>query len=312
MNILKPLLICITGPTASSKTALAAHLALRNSGEIISADSRQVYKRMDIGTGKDLSDYVINGTRIPYHLIDIAEPGEKYTVFDFQKDFVQAFINITEQNKMPILCGGSVLYIDSVIRSYKLVQVPINTDLRKSLEKKSMSELIGHLSGLKKLHNTSDIDSRKRAIRAIEIEEYQRAHPQLENKIPEFDSLIFGVLFSREDRRKRITERLKKRLESGMIDEVKLLLESGVAPADLIYYGLEYKFLTQYVLGEISYNELFEKLNVAIHQFAKRQMTWFRKLEREGVKIHWIDGNMDMKEKLKFVEQKINVQKACR
>ena len=308
---MKPLLICITGPTASSKTTLAAHLALRNSGEIISADSRQVYKRMDIGTGKDLADYVINGTRIPYHLIDIAEPGEKYTVFDFQKDFVQAFINISEQNKMPILCGGSVLYLDSVLRSYKLIQVPINSELRNSLENKSMSELIRHLSGLKKLHNTSDIDSRKRAIRAIEIEEYQRAHPQLESKMPEFDSLIFGVLFSREDRRKRITERLKQRLESGMIDEVKLLLESGVAPADLIYYGLEYKFLTQYILGEISYNELFEKLNVAIHQFAKRQMTWFRKLEREGVKIHWIDGNMAMKEKLKFVEQKINVYKAC-
>ena len=287
------------GPTASGKTAFAARLAHCLDGEIISADSRQVYRKMDLGTGKDYSDYNVEGVLIPYHLIDIVDPGYKYSLFEYQRDFVTAWENIAGRGKQAVLCGGSGMYIESVLNAYQLVNVPHNELLREELESKSDPELITILSSFKKLHNVSDTSSRKRLIRAIEIEEYSRTNAETSFSFPEFENIILGIGIYREHRRNRITERLEARLEHGLVDEVRQLLNQGVSPETLIFYGLEYKFITLYLTGEISFNEMKRRLNIAIHQFAKRQMTWFRKMERDGYKIHWLDARMKMEEKLK-------------
>ena len=302
-------LITILGPTASGKTPLAAALAKEVDGEIISADSRQVYRRMDIGTGKDLADYHVVGhsvADIAYHLIDICEPGTKYNLFQYQQDFYDAYQDIRARGKQPILCGGTGLYIEAVLKGYKLSPVPQNQALRDSLEGKSLDELTKLLIDLKEkngsnMHNKTDVDSCQRAIRAIEIETYNMEHPTPCRELPPVDSLIIGVNIDREERRKKITRRLKARLDEGMIDEVKGLLTEGIAPDDLIYYGLEYKFVTEYLIGKLSYEEMFQCLEIAIHQFAKRQMTWFRGMERRGFMIHWIDAMLPMEEKVKKI-----------
>ena len=281
-------LITILGPTACGKTKLAVALADRLGGEILSADSRQVYRGMDIGTGKDLADYEINGHRIPYHLIDIAEPGSKYNVYEFQGDFLKAYKDVVSRGVQPIMCGGTGLYLESVLRGYRLIPVPENPELRKSLEGKTLAELTEILKGYKTLHNTTDVDTCKRAIRAIEIEECYRNTPVEVEAFPELRSLNIGVDISRDMRRELISSRLEKRINEGMIDEIKGLLDRGISADDLIYYGLEYKYVTLYVTGQLEYKYLLQELEVAIHQFAKRQMTWFRGMERRGIHIEWI------------------------
>ena len=295
-------MITILGPTASGKTPLAAALAKEIGGEIISADSRQVYRRMDIGTGKDLADY----DGVPYHLIDICEPGTKYNLFQYQQDFFDAYNNIIGKGKTPILCGGTGLYIEAVLKGYKLSPVPQNQELRDRLEGKSLTELTQMLMALKEkngsnMHNTTDVDSCQRAIRAIEIETYNIEHPMPLRELPPIPSLIVGVNIDREQRREKITRRLKARLEGGMVDEVKALLDEGIPAEHLIYYGLEYKFVTEYLIGKTTYEEMFQRLEIAIHQFAKRQMTWFRGMERRGFKIHWIEAMQPMDEKVKEI-----------
>lgn len=299
-------MLSIIGPTAGGKTSVAAHFAALVGGEIISADSRQVYKGMTIGTGKDLNDYVVNGVQVPYHLVDIVEAGEKYNVFQFQKDFKRAYDDIRTRGKFPILCGGSGMYIDAVVCGYNMVEVPPDLKLREELEALSTEELEEKLSHLKTLHNGSDFDSRKRLIRAIEIGMY--SDDRGENSSDNINNLYVGILFDRDERRRRITERLNSRLREGMVDEVQALLNSGIKAEDLIYYGLEYKFITEYLIGKLSYEDMVEKLNVAIHQFAKRQMTWFRSMERKGTTIHWIDGFLPMDEKMKVIQRLLGGQ----
>ena len=294
-------LITILGPTASGKTPLAAALADRLGTEIISGDSRQVYRRMDLGTGKDLVDYMVDGRQVPYHIIDIVEPGYKYNVFEYQRDFLKAYQEIIAKNKLPILCGGTGMYIESVLKGYRLLPVPENPELRASLEGKSLEELTGILEGYKKLHNSTDVDTAKRAIRAIEIEEYYKQQPPEYREFPSLKSLIVGVDIDRELRREKITRRLKQRLDEGMVEEVRGLLAEGIAPENLIYYGLEYKFLTQYAIGELTFDEMFHQLETAIHQFAKRQMTWFRGMERRGFTIHWLDATLSMEDKIEQI-----------
>ena len=291
-------LLIVTGPTATGKTEFSARLAARLGFEIISADSRQVYRKMDLGTGKDLNDYTVDGLKIPHHLIDIADPGYRYNVFEYQRDFLDAWRSIRSRGKSALVSGGSGMYIDSIVRGYRLIRVPPDKQLREALEGMTLEELKSRLESYKQLHNTSDVDNAKRAIRAIEIQEYYLNNQELEDDFPKFESLIIGISFDRESRRRRISERLKRRLEEGMIDEVKSLLDGGLKPEDLIYYGLEYKYLTMHITGELSYNEMFTGLETAIHQFAKRQMTWFRGMERRGYKIHWLDGYMPMDEKI--------------
>ena len=301
-------LITILGPTASGKTPLAAHLADKLNTEIISGDSRQIYRRMDLGTGKDLVDYVVDGRPVPYHLIDIVEPGYKYNVFEYQRDFLKAYEEIVAKGKLPILCGGTGMYIESVLKGYRLLPVPENPDLRASLEGKSLEELTRILEGYKKLHNSTDVDTAKRAIRAIEIEEYYKQQPPEYREFPSLKSLIIGVDIDRELRREKITRRLKQRLDEGMVDEVRGLLNEGIPAENLIYYGLEYKFLTQYAIGELTYEEMFLQLETAIHQFAKRQMTWFRGMERRGFTIHWLDATLPMEEKTEQIINLINTK----
>lgn len=292
-------IITILGPTASGKTTLAAQLAARiGEAEIISADSRQVYKGMDIGTGKDLADYTVNGQQIPYHLIDIVEAGEKYNLFQYQQDFWHTYYNIIQRGKLPILCGGTGLYIESVLKSYKMVPVPENAALREKLKGYNLEELTEILKQYKTLHNTTDVDTPQRAIRAIEIQEYYKQNRIQEREFPQLKSLTIGVNIDRDLRRKKITERLHKRLEEeNMVQEVRTLLKK-VSPEDLIYYGLEYKYLTLHCIGQLSYDEMVRQLEIAIHQFAKRQMTWFRGMERRGIQIHWIDAMLPMEEKI--------------
>lgn len=292
-------MITILGPTASGKTPVAARLAAEIGGEIISADSRQVYRRMDIGTGKDLEDY----GSVPYHLIDICEPGTKYNLFEYQQDFYDVYQQIRSRGAVPILCGGTGLYIEAVLKGYHLSPVPQNQALRDSLEGKSLDELSQMLTDLKSktgsnMHNTTDVDSCQRAIRAIEIETYNLEHPTPRRELPPVDSIIIGIDIDRELRREKITRRLKTRLDHGMVEEVRALLDEGIPAEDLIYYGLEYKFLTEYLTGQLSYDEMFQRLEIAIHQFAKRQMTWFRGMERRGFKIHWISATLPMEEKI--------------
>ena len=312
-------MITILGPTASGKTSLAAALADKidsmdtslwggatKGAEIISADSRQVYRGMDIGTGKDLADYTIHGREIPYHLIDICEPGTKYNLFEYQQDFYDAYLDIQKRGALPILCGGTGLYIESVLKGYHLSPVPQNQELRDSLAGKSLEELTEMLKALKaktgsNMHNRTDVDTAQRAIRAIEIETHNLEHPMPERELPAVDSLIIGVSIDRDSRREKITRRLKQRLEEGMVDEIKGLLDRGIPAENLIYYGLEYKYITEYVIGKTTYDEMFRGLEIAIHQFAKRQMTWFRGMERRGFTIHWIDALQPMEEKVNQV-----------
>ena len=294
-------LITVLGPTACGKTRLAVALADRIGGEILSADSRQVYRGMDIGTGKDLADYVINGRHIPYHLIDIVEPGSKYNVYEFQGDFLKAYRGVVERGTQPVMCGGTGLYIESVLRGYRLIPVPENPELRRSLEGKTLAELTGILKGYKSLHNTTDVDTCKRAIRAIEIEECYRNTPVEVGRFPQIKSLNIGIDISRDLRRELISSRLEKRINEGMVDEVKGLLERGIPSQDVIYYGLEYKYVTLYVTGQLEYKYLLQELEVAIHQFAKRQMTWFRGMERRGIKIEWIPFELSMDRKVDYI-----------
>ena len=333
-------LITILGPTASGKTPLAAALAREVDGEILSADSRQVYRRMDIGTGKDLADY----GDVPYHLIDICEPGTKYNLFQYQQDFTAAYKDIVARGKQPILCGGTGLYIEAVLKGYQLSPVPQNPQLRAELEGKSLAELTEMLKELKRkngtcMHNTTDVDTAQRAIRAIEIEmgaspapseggeglphtgaaksslptegltqtgAAKSSPPSERLRVGELCSgmgsgeapLVIGVNIDRDLRREKITRRLKARLDEGMLDEIRALLDSGIPAEDLIYYGLEYKYLTEHVIGKLSYDDMFRQLEIAIHQFAKRQMTWFRGMERRGFTIHWIDATLPMEEKV--------------
>ena len=291
-------LITILGPTASGKTVLAAALAAQLHTEIISADSRQIYRGMDIGTGKDLADYIVNGQSIPYHLIDICEPGYKYNVFQYQHDFFRVFRDIESRGKLPILCGGTGMYIEAVLKGYKLLDVPQNPTLRQSLQGKSLAELEQILASYKVLHNKTDVDSAQRAIRAIEIEEYYRTEAPGRNEYEPINSLIIGVDIDRDTRRAKISQRLRARLAEGMVDEVRQLIDQGVKPDDLIYYGLEYKFVTQYVIEQLSYEEMVTQLEIAIHQFAKRQMTWFRGMERRGSTIHWVNAAWETARKI--------------
>lgn len=294
-------LITILGPTASGKTALAAALAARLDTEIISADSRQLYRGMDIGTGKDLADYVVDGKSIPYHLIDICDPGYKYNVFEYQHDFFRVFTALRERGLLPILCGGTGLYIEAVLKGYKLLDVPPNPALRERLGGKSLFELETILASYKVLHNKTDVDSVQRAIRAIEIEEFYRTQAPDVREYAPLNSLIVGVDIDRELRREKISRRLRARLDEGMVDEVRRILSNGVAPEDLIYYGLEYKFLTLYLIGKLTYEEMVSQLEIAIHQFAKRQMTWFRGMERRGCTIHWLDATLPMADKVEQI-----------
>lgn len=296
-------LLTILGPTACGKTTFAAHLANELGGEILSADSRQVYRGMDIGTGKDLADYIIDGNPIPYHLIDIADAGAKYNVYEFQHDFLQAYNGIVERNAVPIMCGGTGLYLESVLRGYRLSPVPQNPELRASLEGKSLEELTELLKGYKQLHNTTDVDTAQRAIRAIEIEDYYQKTPLDNREFPEIDSLVIGLDIDRDLRREKISRRLRSRLDEGMVDEIRGIIDSGVDPEDLIYYGLEYKFVTMYVIGQLAYEEMVSQLEIAIHQFAKRQMTWFRGMERRGVKINWLSCNVPIAERVEMAKE---------
>ena len=296
-------IIAVMGATAGGKTSLAANIAYEFDGEIISADSRQVYRGMDIGTGKDLEDFIVNGKKIPYRLIDIADAGYKYNVFEYQKDFLNVYKDLKNRNKLPILCGGTGMYIDAVLKGYKLINVPHSEEIKQDLEKKSNDELITILKKNKELHNRSDTSNRKRLIRAVEIALYYQENGNLDFSYPDIKSLNIQIVFDRNSRRKRITQRLKQRLQAGMIEEVEKLLNQNIPPETLKYYGLEYKFITEYILGEISYETMFNKLEIAIHQFSKRQMTWFRKMEKDGYKIYKIDGYLPLEEKIRKVNQ---------
>ncbi len=299
-------IIVITGPTATGKTRLAALVASKLGSEVISADSRQVYRNMDIGTGKDLSDYCVNGTEVPYHLVDIVDAGYWYNVFEYQRDFIKVYYEMHGRRLTPVVCGGSGMYIDSVVSGYRLTQVPVNEKLRKKLSGRSLEELTAILSEYKRLHNKTDVDTAKRAVRAIEIAEYYKDHSADLEPFPEIYPLVIGIMYDRDTRRERISKRLKDRLDNGMIDEVRRLIDTGVHPDDLIYYGLEYKYVTLYLLNKMSFDEMYHKLEIEIHRFAKRQMTWFRGMERRGIVINWIDGAVSEEEKVMKVLQLAN------
>ncbi|HPI67590.1 MAG TPA: tRNA (adenosine(37)-N6)-dimethylallyltransferase MiaA [Bacteroidales bacterium] len=300
-NDIKYDMLVVTGPTASGKTSLAVALACRLNGEIISADSRQVYRGMDIGTGKDYHEYITPERHITCHLIDIVDPGYKYNLFEYQRDFIATFNMLKKRNIFPVVCGGSGMYLDSVIRAYEIMEVQPDIGLRAQLEKKSMEELIKILGTYKNLHNTTDIDTKKRVIRAIEIEQARRLKTREMARMPVLKPFVVGILTDREERRRRISERLEKRLASGMIDEVKGLLDKGVPEEILLYYGLEYKYITLYLTGKMEYTEMKRSLEIAIHQFAKRQMTWFRGMEKKGTVIHWIEEKIPKEQKVKTV-----------
>lgn len=300
-------LLTIVGPTASGKTALAVAVASQLGAEILSGDSRQVYRGMDLGTGKDIAEYTLSGKTIPYHLIDIVDAGTRYNVYQYQQDFLSAYEDVKSRERLPILCGGTGLYVEAVLKGYRLLTVPQNPVLRAELEHKSLDELTKILSTYKMLHNTTDVDTAKRAVRAIEIAEYNLQHASEEIPFPALNSLLIGVSIDRELRREKITRRLHERLQQGMIQEVQGLLAKGIAPEDLIYYGLEYKYLTLYAIGKLSYDEMVQQLEIAIHQFAKRQMTWFRGMERRGFTIHWIDANQPMQEKVNKILELISI-----
>jgi len=294
-------IIVITGPTATGKTRLAAMVAARLRGEVISADSRQVYRGMDIGTGKDLSDYNVGGQSVPVHIVDIVDAGYRYNVYEYQRDFLKVFEGMSMRGCFPVVCGGSGMYVDSIVSGYRLIQVPVNEQLRVLLAGRRLEELTAILSQYKSLHNQTDVDTVKRAVRAIEIAEYYVHHPVDEKPFPVRNPLVTAVFFDRETRRQRISSRLNARLEGGMIEEVQQLLAGGVHPDDLLYYGLEYKYVTLYLLNKMDYQEMATKLEVEIHRFAKRQMTWFRGMERRGITINWIDGQLPVDEKVEAI-----------
>ena len=296
-------LVTVLGPTAGGKTSFATHLTKLLNTEIISADSRQVYRGMDLGTGKDIDDYFIDGKIIPYHLLNIVDAGEKYNLFQYQKDFFGAFEIITNKKKIPVLCGGTGLYIDAIVQNYELHEVPQNEKLRNELGEKSLNELAVILHELKQMHNISDIDNKKRAIRAIEIELFNKKHKITPKKYPKINSFNIGIKYNRDIQKQRITKRLNERLKNGMIEEVEGLIKSGVSAETLIYYGLEYKFITNFLLKNITFDEMKEKLNIAIHQFSKRQMTWFRRMEKKGVKINWLEGSLSKQEKIQQLKE---------
>jgi tRNA dimethylallyltransferase len=303
-NLMHDILV-ITGPTATGKTRLAAMVADRMGGEVISADSRQVYRGMDIGTGKDLSDYTVDGRRVPVHMVDIVDAGYRYNVFEYQRDFLKVFEDLSARGVFPVVCGGSGMYVDSIVSGYRLVQVPVNPSLRALLAGRSLEELTEILSQYKSLHNKTDVDTVKRAVRAIEIADWYVHHPVDETPFPVKNPLVTAVFVDRETRRQRISERLRTRLEEGMIEEVQRLLAGGIHPDDLIYYGLEYKYITLYLMNRLTRDEMVQKLEVEIHRFAKRQMTWFRGMERRGITINWIDGSMSDEEKTAWIISKI-------
>lgn len=299
-------ILTILGSTATGKTALATNLAALLGAEIISADSRQVFKGMNIGTGKDLNEYIVNGQKIPYHLIDILEAGSEYNVHQFQSDFYQAYSGISKKDGLTILCGGTGLYIESVLKGYRLIEVPEDIELRLQLSKLELWELQDILKKYRKLHNSTDSTDKQRAIRAIEIEKFYDQNPQIANQFPPIPSLTFGIQYDRFELRDRITHRLQDRLGNGMIEEVDALLKSGLSPESLDFYGLEYRYITRYLTEDITYTEMFQQLNTAIHQFAKRQETWWRRMEKNGFTIHWINGKLNLEQKIQFVLQKAN------
>lgn len=305
-NLMHDLLV-ITGPTATGKTRLAALVADRLGGEVISADSRQVYRGMDIGTGKDLSDCIVDGRRVPVHMVDIVDAGYRYNVYEYQRDFLKVFEDLSARGVFPVVCGGSGMYVDSIVSGYRLVQVPVNAPLRELLEGRSLEELTEMLSQYKSLHNKTDVDTVKRAVRAIEIADWYVHHPVDETTFPVKNPLVTAIFIDRETRRQRISDRLRTRLEEGMIEEVQRLLAGGIHPDDLIYYGLEYKYITLYLMNRLSRDEMVQKLEVEIHRFAKRQMTWFRGMERRGIAINWIDGSMSDAEKADLIISKIGI-----
>jgi len=298
-------MICILGTTATGKTRLAAKLAALINGEIISADSRQVYRGMDLGTGKDLDDFVVDGRQIPYHLIDIVDPGYEFNVYEYQQHFFEAYAKVLKNGSIPILVGGSGMYIEAVLKGYRMARVPRNEALRLRLEKKTDEELVQILLDNRVVHNTTDTSDRERTLRALEIDEYYRKHPELLQDVPRIRSVNFGIRFDRAEIRNRITERLDQRLNNGMVEEVQRLLDEGVSPEMLKFYGLEYKFITQYLQGELEYNEMFMLLNTAIHQFAKRQETWWRRMEKNGIRIHWLDGHSSDDDKIALILGKL-------
>ncbi len=302
----KPPLLVITGPTATGKTRLAALLGSQFDGEIISADSRQVYRGMDIGSGKDQDDYVVDGMLVPYHLVDIVDPGYEYNVYEYQQDFFKAYNHILSRGKQPILCGGTGLYIEAVISGYRFSEVPVNDELRMELSYLTMAELTEKLTSIRPLHNTTDTADRNRLVRAIEIAMHnQDSDTGSDDGLQSLDPILFGISFERSELRERISNRLKQRIEEGLTKEIELLLDKGLQPEQLTFYGLEYRYVTQYVTGEIRRDEMTRKLNTAIHQFAKRQMTWFRRMEKKGHKIHWIDGRLSSEEKIRQITEHI-------
>jgi len=298
-------LVTILGTTATGKTKLATQLATLIGGEIISADSRQVYRGMDLGTGKDLTDFEVNGVEIPYHLIDIVDPGYEFNVYEYQQHFFDAYNKVLAKESIPILTGGTGMYIEAVLKGYRMAKVNQNEALRLRLNNKTDEELVEMLLNNRVLHNTTDTTNRDRILRAIEIDEHYRKNPELLQDVPKIKSINFGIRFDRAILRNRITERLDQRFKQGMLDEVQRLLDEGVSPDILKFYGLEYKFMTQHILGEIEYNEMFNLLNTAIHQFAKRQETWWRKMEKQGTRIHWLDGSISDEEKIGFILGKL-------
>lgn len=300
------LLLTILGPTASGKTRLAALVAANINGEIISADSRQVYRGMNLGTGKDYGDYLVDGKKIPYHLTDILEPGEAYNVYRYQQDFFRVHKDITSRGKTPVICGGTGMYIEAVLAGYSLAEAPEDETLREFLKNKSQEELVDYLASLRPLHNTTDTIARERTIRAIEVATYEGEQEADKQEFPKLNPLIIGISYERKTLRERITQRLTERLEHGMVEEVEGLIKQGISPEKLDYYGLEYRYLSQLILGIITYDEMFNLLNTAIHQFAKRQMTWFRRMERKGFQIHWLQGEMDMELKVQEIIKMLN------
>lgn len=296
-------MLAVVGPTACGKTSLAVELALALHGEVLSADSRQVYRGMDIGTGKDLNEYMRDGVAVPVHMVDIVDAGEKYNLFEFQRDFLHAYEKIRSKGSLPIMCGGSGMYVESVLRGYRLIPVPENTALRNELANKTLDELTAILATYKKLHNNTDTDTVKRAIRAIEIEEYYTKIPVGEREFPKIRTLTVGLDVSREVRRERISRRLHARMEQGLVEEVERLLASGLTAEQLIYYGLEYKFVTLYIKGELTRKQMIDELEIAIHQFAKRQMTWFRGMERRGINVKWVDTTLPISSQVEIIKQ---------
>ena len=299
-------LLTITGPTACGKTSLAVEVAYRLGGEIISADSRQVFRGMDIGTGKALKEYTVHGTEIPHHLIDIHDAGYEYNVYQFQNDFIRAYNNIVSRGHRPILCGGTGLYVESIVKGYELPDAPIDEAYRKTLAAFSDEELTARLAGYLKLHNHTDTETRERLLRALEIQEYALQHPEKHVRMPKMRHLVVGVRYPREVVVERIGIRLRQRLEEGMVEEVRLLLDQGVPAERLLKYGLEYKHLTRYLLGQCTYEEMFTNLYTDIRRFSKRQMTWFRRMERNGIEIQWIEGQKSLDEKAAQVISLLN------